>query len=259
MGDHGGSLRPLGRLTRLAALALLMAVASGCASYMSAQVTSFHQLPPEQPLTGKRFAIEPTTEQKDSLEFRAYADLVRQALTRKGLVDTAGGGNPDLAVGIRYSIDNGKTVAYSYPAYGYASFGPAWGWAPYPLPGGGLHYVWAATYPVSYGVIGTNYGNALVYRRELRVDITDRRQTGTSSGTNPTPARVYEGTVVTEGESASLAPVMPAMVRALFHEFPGVNGASRVVQVRLDQAAVPAAEPPPAPPPAEAPGTSRSR
>jgi hypothetical protein len=28
---------------------------------------------------------------------------------------------------------------------------------------------------------------------------------------------------------------MPAMVRALFHEFPGANGASRIVQVNLDQ------------------------
>jgi hypothetical protein len=230
--------------TRRAALVLLMpvlALAGGCASYMGAQVTSFHQMTPQRTLEGKRFAVEPSAEQRDSLEFQAYADLVRQALVRHGLVDAAGG-NAELAVVIRYSIDNGKAVSYGYPAYGYANYGPVWGWAPYRTPGGGVNYVWTPTYPVSYGVIGTNYANTMLYRRELKVEITERggdaatapsKAPGTSPG--PRPGRLYEGTVVTEGESASLAPVMPAMVRALFYEFPGVNGASRIVQVRLDQ------------------------
>lgn len=235
--------RRLLHLARLALLAPLMALASGCATYMSAQVTSFHQLSPDRQLAGKRFVIEPSTDQQDSLEFRAYADLVRQALIRNGLVD-AGDASAELAVAIRYSIDNGKPVTYSYPAYGYANFGPVWGWAPY-RSHGGVHYAWTATYPVSYGVIGTNYGQSTTYRRELRVDITDRSgkasggRAGSGTITPPggafAPARVFEGTVVTQGESGSLAPVMPAMVRALFSEFPGANGATRLVQVTLDE------------------------
>ena len=224
-GHAVGVGRRLLRVVGLALLAPLMAAASGCASYMSAQVTSFHQLTPQHKLEGKRFVIEPTSEQKDSLEYRAYADLVRQALVRNGLVNAAGG-NADLGVVLRYSIDNGKPVNYSYPAYGYANYGPVWGWAPYRGPGG-VHYVWTATYPLNYGVIGTNYGQSMLYRRELRVDITDRNGPAGS-------AKVFEGSVVTEGESAALAPVMPNMVRALFSEFPGANGVTRIVNVRTD-------------------------
>lgn len=214
-------------ILRLAALALLAALAGltgGCATYMSAQVTSFHQLTPDQNLAGKRFVIEPAKEQKDSLEYRAYAGLVSEALVRNGLVD-AGEGSADVGVAIHYSIDSGTPVAYSYPTYGYAAFGPVWGWSPYFGSGGHVHYAWTAGYPIGYGVVGTSYGQSILYRRQLRVDITDRRA----------PVKLYEGTVVSQGESAALAPVMPAMVRALFSDFPGPKGVSRVVNVRLNE------------------------
>jgi hypothetical protein len=84
---------------------------------------------------------------------------------------------------------------------------------------------------LGYGVVGSHYSQAIVYRRELRVDITDRR-----AGTGG--AKLFEATVTSEGESASLAPVMPAMVKALFSNFPGPSGVSRRVQVRLDDSTV---------------------
>jgi hypothetical protein len=212
-------------------LAPLLALAAGCATYMQAQVTSFHQAGPDVRLAGKRFVIAPADAQKESLEFQAYADLVRRALVEQGLVDAgaAGGAAADVAVRIRYSIDGGKPVVYGYPAYGYTHYGPVWNWTPYPLPGGGVRYVWTPTYPMTYGVVGTNYAQSMVYRRELNVVIEDR-QSGSKA-----PARLYEGTVVTEGGSGSLAPVMPAMVRALFSDFPGRNGVTRIVQVPMGQ------------------------
>jgi len=218
-----------GRLCRLCLLALLLAGASGCASYLTAQVTSFHQVT-DQRFAGRRFVISPNREQAESLEFRAYADLVRDALAREGLVPGSEAG-ADLDVVMRYSIDKGSAVTYGYPAYGYASYGPVWGWSPYIGPGGMVHYAWAATYPMGYGVVGTSYAQALVYRRELRIEINDRR----AAGKDGKSARLFEGTVITEGESASLAPVMPAMVRALFSDFPGPSGVSRRVEVRLDE------------------------
>jgi hypothetical protein len=235
---------PWQRLARLLLLAPLVALASGCASYMSAEVTTFHQLTPEDRLVGRRFAVEPTKEQQDSLEFRAYADLVRQALVRQGLV-AAPDASAELGVAIRYSVDSGRPVVYSYPAYGYASYGPLWGWGPYPGPGGTAHYVWGPTYPFGYGAVGTSYAQSVVYRYELGVDINNRRATGKA-------AKLFEGRVVAQGESASLAPVIPAMVRALFSDFPGPNGVTRRVQIRLDE------DPPDAPPPASQPSGSPS-
>ena len=216
-----------GTLARRALLCLLAPVllsAGGCASYLNAQVTSFQNVSPEHPLTGRRFSVEPTVEQKESLEFRAYAELVSRALVDHGLVDATSSGTTDLAVAVRYSVA-GRPVTNAYPEYGYANFGPVWGWVPYRVPGGGIGYAWTATYPVSFGVVGTNYASAVSYRRRLEVDISER-----GSGKK----RLYEGSVVSEGASASLAPVMPAMIKALFHDFPGTNGRSRIVQVPLD-------------------------
>lgn len=232
------------RLCGLGLLLIVVAGASGCASYLSAQVTSFHQAG-DQRFAGRRFVISPTREQAESLEFRAYADLVRDALARQGMVPGAEA-DAELDVAMRYSIDKGSAVTYGYPAYGYASYGPVWGWTPYVGPGGMVHYTWTATYPMGYGVVGTSYAQALVYRRELRIEINDRR----AAGKDGKPVRLFEGTVVTEGESASLAPVMPAMVRALFSDFPGPSGVSRRVEVRLD-------EEPPAAAPAGASGRTR--
>jgi hypothetical protein len=224
-GPARAAWRRVSRLARLLVMAPLMLLAGGCASYLSADVTSFHQLPTGHRFAGRTFAIEPDPEQKDSLEFRAYADLVREALIGHGLVP-ASGPNADLGVSVRFWIDDGRPVTYGYPAYGYTSFGPVWGWVPRPGPGGHVHYVWTATYPLGYGVVGTNYSRYVLYRRELRVEINDRRADGKG-------ARLFEGSASSEGESGALAPVMPAMVRALFSDFPGPNGVTRRVQVNL--------------------------
>jgi hypothetical protein len=245
--NKAGAIRRLVRVAMLAATITSASVLTGCASYLSAQVTSFHQMAGgDQRFARQPFVIEPTPEQRDSLEFRAYADLVRQALVRQGMVDAGGtgagavsgagagagaalGATAPLAVSLRYSVDAGRAVVYSYPTYGYG-FGPVYGWAPYYARGGRVHYALTATYPVGYGMISPSYyGQSTVYRRELRVDIVDRR-----AGANG--AKLFEGSAVSEGESASLAPVMPAMVRALFSDFPGANGVTRRVQVRLDDA-----------------------
>ena len=228
------------RRLRLILLAMVVGAASGCASYLTAQVTSFHEAGDKR-LTGRSFAIVPTKEQADSLEFRAYADLVRDALVREGLV-AASESQAELRVAMRYSVDSGQAVTYGYPAYGYASYGPVWGWTPYYGPGGRVHYMWTATYPVGYGVVGTSYAQAILYRRELRVEITDPR-----AGNDRKGGRLFEGTAISEGESASLAPVMPAMVRALFSDFPGPSGVSRRVQVRFDAVPTAAASAPAAP------------
>lgn len=223
----GSRVATAARLGRLAAAALflpLLAGAGGCATYMQAQVTSFHQGSEDLRLEGQRFVIEPSAAQKDSLEFQAYADLVRRALVEKGLVAAGASASSDLVVRLTYTIDGGRTMVHGYPAYGYTHYGPVWAWTPYPVPGGGVRYVWTPTYPMTYGVVGTHYAESTLYRRELHVVIEDRKPGGDGR-------RLYEGTVTSEGGSASLAPVMPAMVRALFSDFPGRNGVTRIVQV----------------------------
>ncbi|MGE3924845.1 MAG: DUF4136 domain-containing protein [Lautropia sp.] len=224
------------RVAALVAAAAAMLGLGGCAAYLNAQVTAFHQA--DRDLAGRRFVIEPSAEQRDSLEFKAYADQVRQALVARGLVDAAGGA-ADTSVTLRYSIDDGRSVAYSYPGYGYMPFGPSMTLTPYRGRDGVVRYGWAPVYPMAYyGMVGSQYVQAVIYRRELRVELNERGAGGTAGGTAGTAGtRLYEGTAVSEGESASLAPVMPALITALFADFPGPNGASRIVRVQLPPAA----------------------
>jgi hypothetical protein len=254
LSSVGSRVARAARLRRVAVAALflpLLAGAGGCATYMEAQVTSFHQVSENLRLEGRRFVIEPSADQKDSLEFQAYADLVRRALVEKGLVAAGAGASSDLVVRLTYTIDGGRTMVHGYPAYGYTHYGPVWSWAPYPVPGGGVSYVWTPTYPMSYGVVGTHYAQSTLYRRELHVVIEDRKPGGDGR-------RLYEGTVISEGGSASLAPVMQPMVRALFSDFPGRNGVTRIVQVPFGDASNQPVQSSPAPAP-ESPGQPPKR
>lgn len=211
------------RLPMLGATLALASVLSGCGTFVDAQVTSFHQL--ADPWQGRRIVVEPRDGQRDSLEWKAYADQVRQALIGKGFVD-AGSAAPDLRVRLDYRIE-GRAQSYSHPVYGYGAFGPVWGWDPYYY--GRAGFGWRAYYPMTYGVVGSGVSQYRVWTRELKVEMTKG-----GDGT-----KVFEGTAVSDGEINALPTIMPLLVRALFDDFPGVNGQTRRLRVELrpDQSA----------------------
>ncbi len=234
---------------RLAALLLLAALLSGCANTLASRVTTFHV--PDSRFEGRRFALVASPDQAGSLEYRAYADLVRKALVARGLVDVTAVGeassgiagsapaDAELTVQMHYRIDDGRAVSVATPNYGYMQAGPVWSMTPYVGPGGRIQYAWAPTWPMSYGMIGQTVSQAIVYRRELRVEIDDARKRPAATPAPVAPAapegRLYEGVAFSEGQSATLAVVMPAMVKALFTDFPGPNGATRIIEVPFEQ------------------------
>jgi len=240
---------PLVRAVPLAAVFLL----GGCASTMTTQVTSFHQLTPGS-LQGQRFVITPSAEQQGSLEFGTYAGYVRDALMAKGLIDagsaagTAGGtaattsdgaGRADLGVSLSYSI-TGRTSGYREGTTGYAGFGAGSGG--FSMGGVGI----GIGFPIG---VGTGSNEAVLYQRSLTVQI-DRL--GRSEGARPEPGRVdpsppaatpapagtrlFEARAISEGPAASLAPVMRPMVQAIFEDFPGSSGTTRVVRSEVNEA-----------------------
>ena len=214
----------------LAALLLL----GGCASTLTTQVTSFHQLP--DGLQGQRFVIVPSAEQQNSLEFDAYAALVREALAGKGLVDAGDALGADLAVTMSYTVSGGSS-GVSTDTGGYAGFGAGSGG--FSMGGVGI----GIGFPIGSGRGGG--GDSVVFQRSLRLEIdrtAGRPAEGRSTGAGaPAPAagsasaRVFEARATSEGPSASLAPVMRAMVQAVFEEFPGPSGRTRVVRVPVNE------------------------
>lgn len=223
-------LAPPFRFALAITFALLL---GGCASTLSTEVTSFHQL--SDGLEGQRFVLAPSGEQQGSLEFDAYAELVRQALVRKGLVDAGGAngtsGTADLGVTIGYSISESGSSGVRSGTSGFAGFGAGTGGFSMGSVGIGIGF------PI--GTIGGGSSDSSVYHRTLQVEIDRLRggNTNPASGAKPErAARIFEARAVSEGPSASLAPVMRAMVQAVFEEFPGPSGTARVVRVPVDGA-----------------------
>lgn len=207
--------------TGLAALAAVVALLQGCATALDTTVTAFHQ--PEVSWAGKRFAIVPGEGQGDSLEFKSYAALVSRGLQNNGLVPAASG-TADVDVRLQYKAAELRPLTYSTPYYGYGAFGPLWGPYPYYY---GPYYARAPYWPMSYGIIGADTREYRSWRRELKVEIGRPGETG----------RQFEATAVSDGGTSSLVSVMPALVEAIFHDFPGPNGQVRHVQVELRDAA----------------------
>lgn len=191
---------------------LLTLILSGCASTLSTQVTAFH--PPEvsrQSLAGKTFVVLPVAGQAAGPEFETYAASVRTALIDKGLV-AASEPAAELRVRLAYSVGPGSSAGPAGSTAG-VSVGSGFGL------GGGSGVMLGLGFPIATGGGGVNY------RRDLRVTI-ERAAPGSGE-----PTRLYEAIATSEGRDPSLAPVMPAMVQALFDEFPSPNGQTRVVKV----------------------------
>jgi hypothetical protein len=62
-----------------------------------------------------------------------------------------------------------------------------------------------------------------MFQRQLTLKITDARS----------QQRVYEITVRSDGEGSSLATVMPYLVESAFKDFPGQNGRTRIIELKM--------------------------
>ena len=81
-----------------AAFAMLL---TGCATTIRSDVTTFHQWPAQ--IEDKSYVFEAPKVEDDTLEYRAYQDLVRGQLARLGFRDAAASGKPALTVSMRFT------------------------------------------------------------------------------------------------------------------------------------------------------------
>lgn len=220
------------RLTH-AALIALAAVLAGCASTptMRAEVTRFHRFESQPPRT---FAIGTASAQASSLEYRSYADLVRQQLIALGFTEA----NAEAA---RYRVEFDTQVTADLnrswamgPAYG------AYGWpdGPWPGPGRPLPYRWPA-YPGGWGVPAVAIPmDVTVWVHTLRMTIIEALPV---AGMSPRP--VFESNAVARALEPALPRLMPGLVEAVFRGFPGMDGTTQVIEVPLPAAHSAGAQP----------------
>ncbi len=204
-------------------LLLALALTTGCAR-LETKVTRFHQLPNVSP--GKTFTLSGPKKRAHRLEYDKYASLIAARLSAHGWRYTHSAQSDYVAtfdcgiLGTRDAYDVVPVMGYSG---GEAVFQTG---AVYNRHGkyrgsySGVGY----SMPV-YGVVGSAAAPVTVFDRFLTLTITDRR----------TGKTVFESRAISSGESGEINEVLPAMIDALFQDFPGPSGATRVYQTPLQR------------------------
>lgn len=195
----------------VAAMALL--ALGGCASTLSARVTTYQQWPVGA--QGEYYRIVAAPDQAGNLQFGAFSDMLRAAIGPTGLREAVQGAEPRFDV--RFEYDNPVRQVWTQrynDGYFYNGWGPAFGgyygrgWG-----GGGVFYAPSVVnVPVD------------VYRNTLTVTMTDRLAEG---------REVYRATAVHSSRGDNLDAVMPYLMQSIFDGFPGNNGQVREIRYKL--------------------------
>lgn len=195
----------------LAAILVLFALSACGPRMVEADVTRFSAAP-AGPAPGT-VSIMPSPEQRGSLEFEAYADMVAEELRLHGFrpIPADSVPPPDYMVRLNWGVGEPVTQVYSSPStlYGGTSvFGSRTGYGlGVGIPLGGSQRVDSYT----------------TWSKWLTVAM---RPAGAEQASN-----VFEGRAVTGAGGASVQPVMPYLVEAVFTNFPGRSGATEEVRI----------------------------
>jgi hypothetical protein len=186
----------------------------GCAQLLHGDAVSFYE---EALPMGESIRIEAIDPAKgESLEFRNYARLMADELRKLGFEPREGAATDAVLIArVDYSIMPGSTETRStrhFPPY--------------------VHYHF------QYGAIGDPYwfGFDNTWTEEVTTTPTYLRQLSMNivrNDADQTP--LFEGRVRSSGMQGELAKVMPYLVAALFQNFPGESGVTKVVTIEMDE------------------------
>jgi hypothetical protein len=222
---HSSSRSMLGALfssPRLRLALLVTALLTGCASTITARVTSFNQWPAD--MAGSSFSyitpVNPTRE----LEQATYETLVQAELEKLGLKRAAAGqvGRVQVDVAATHRVED-KT--YMAPVYqdNYVFFPPYRDAAGNIFPG-----MWGPD-PFGPRYVGERPVSRSVQISALNLRLLDTKVA--AQGNQPgKPRTVFESRALYEGDNGDLPALMPYLVRAVFDGFPGQNGKTRAVR-----------------------------
>jgi hypothetical protein len=196
---------------------LTMLVLGGCATTVRSNVTTFHQWPAEVP--DRSYSFEAVAPHDDTLEHRAYQDMLRRELASLGFTENPAGGA--LKVSMRFLTTDVpvRVLQFAHPYY-YTDMRFAFH-RPFRR---GFHGWYSPFYdPFYWGHPGFEETIQHHYKRELQVAIKSARDN----------QRLFDVTVRNTSRNASTPAIMPALVHSAFVGFPGPSGQSRTVELEL--------------------------
>lgn len=222
-------LSALGKTLRLAAVPLVLASLSACATGLDTSVSRFQSQMPAP--AGQSFAVVAENPAlAGGLEFAQYARLVEGQMERLGYAPSDPA-HATMIVRFDYGVDRGRERVRSTgmrdpfwdPWYGYrgwGSFGGYYGrpyrWGPYGGWGFGWYDPWFDNGVESY----------TIYTSGVSLKI-DRKADG---------ARLFEGKAEAVSTSNRLQYLVPNLVEAMFTGFPGHSGETVRITVAPENA-----------------------
>ena len=187
---------------------------SACALRTQYDVVAFHEgkLP-----RGETISIQPVqTMAPDSLEFSYYRVLMAEQLRQLGYTPVASDEPATLVAKVNYSVSDGQTLirsdqrnAFYYPSSYYVR---------YHFHNGRHHHPYYYGLSDQWPVETYSY---IVYNRKLEITISNRA----------TATILFEGRAQSIGREKEIASAMPYMITAMFNNFPGENGITKVVTI----------------------------
>ncbi len=180
---------------------------TSCTPTLKSDVVTFHEndLP-----KGETIRVEPIDDSlRNSQEFEHYAKRVRDNLEKLGYTPVTGNQPATLIAELDYSVSEGQTeIKSEHQNYVRYHFYYNRRYFPYYY---GLRYDWP---PEIYSYT--------VYNRILRMNIV-----------RPIEGRevLFEGRVQSIGRENEIAKVMPYMITAMFTNFPGESGVTKIVTI----------------------------
>lgn len=190
-------------LFRQAGAVLFLILLSACQSQVTSEVTRFHRLFEPR---GETVAILPLDEAKSgSLEFSSHAALAAQKLEELGY-QVIESGQPDLWLKFDYGVGPPQTQIRSWPRNTVH-----------------YHYYFGRFHPYYFGAY---WDEPRVYSYTIYTRSLDMRiETDTGEV-------VFEGRVRSVGQESNINRVMEYLMSAIFQNFPGESGVTKVVTIR---------------------------
>jgi hypothetical protein len=203
-------------MTRFLVVLIASFLAASCAEKsVRTNIAVTHALPAMS--AARTVAILPYTESLAAApDYQSHVVRLSAHLQQKGytVVPATGGPAPDHLAFFLYRIDGGTAVNTLEGR-------------PHPRTGS----------IISYGLrTAFSTGTRRLYMRAVTVEIVDRARFRPNEPASLLEARVYSGSVVSDGPCSTMAPVIDPMLTALFADFPGQSGQIRTIDIPADTA-----------------------
>lgn len=201
----------------------LITIFFGCAGFIKTEVTVFHDLP-EHP-SHLKYSFFALKDQENNLEYLTYQKLIRSEFKAHRFIESDIE-YADVIVLFGYAIDNGTQELSSIPIIGQTGVSSSTTHGTITSYGNDGYYSGTTIYRPTYGVVGTQTTSRTKYGRDFMLKIIDKEAAAKNN-----LKILYEGRVKSSGSSSQLSLVVPAMIKAMFKQFPGQSGSSRTEMI----------------------------